>query len=52
MGILDPSSPLYGASGRVGDLVLYQVDGKTYFRRHPRKVGKTASEKQIGRAHV
>ncbi|MCM1031789.1 MAG: hypothetical protein NC410_10180 [Oscillibacter sp.] len=47
MGILDPSSPLYGASGRVGDLVLYQVDGKTYFRRHPRKVGKTASEKRI-----
>lgn len=47
MGILDSSSPLHGASGRVGDLVLYQVNGKTCFRRRPRKSGAVFSEKRI-----
>lgn len=46
MGTLQPSSPLNGASGRVGDLVLYTVNGKTYFRYQPRRIKLGYSPKQ------
>ena len=32
MGTLDPSSLMNGANGKVGNIVFYHVDGKTYYR--------------------
>ena len=44
MGIIDPSSPLFGASGKIGNVVLYTVGGKTYFRSVPVRKKYEASE--------
>ena len=44
MGVIDPSSPLFGASGMFGNMVVYTVNGKTYFRMAPKRGKRTPSE--------
>lgn len=47
MGTLDSSSFMHGASGKVGNIILYKVDGKTYFRQCPEHPDNPRSPKQI-----
>lgn len=46
MGIIDSSSPLFGASGRVGKIIVYSINDKTYFRSFPKEVRNPRSFKQ------
>ena len=47
MGILDTDSFMHGASGKIGGIVLYTVDGKTYFRQHVPQHADARTEKQL-----